>query len=353
MAVGIKYTAVLFVTPLALEWVAAVWRRRRAAVALSAAVAVAASALVLAAPWYLRNLAATGDPVYPLGSTVGLADEPGTDPEVLSRYADLQGGWRWVPWLYHATADTVGDHRLHPAWPMLHLLVLGFGWRWRRQLPWFTVVASTAALAWFNPAPRIYLPLMVLVWLFLPTMMAELLRTGRDRILAAAVVALMAAVSLPTALHFMFAPGGRAVADYLLGASSVHNYLLERGLVGPAAAWIPANTSPDARVWAWCEDRVFYLQRWTRSDSPYGPPAFLAAVQSGGTAALDAELAGDSVGYVVVRRDRCPQPWRSAVFEKRSWEIPPAIGTELDGWFRTRLDELQRDDRHILYRVRR
>lgn len=352
IAAGTKYTAPLFVALLGLQWLAAL-ARGRTVKALVAGCALAASVTVLAGPWFVRNWMATGDPVFPLGAAVGFVSDSPHDPEVLSQYADLQGAWRWVPWLYHATADAVGDHRLHPLWPMLHLAVLFIGWRWRRDLPWSAVLVSTAALAWFNPAPRIYLPLMLLVWLFLPRILEEFPGTGADRRLVSLTVGLMAAVSLPIALHFMFAPGGRAVPDYLLGVTGKDSYLAERGLVGPATAWVARHTSPDARIWTWCEDRTLYLERWARSDSPYGPPAFLRIVEGGGAASLDVELANTAVDYVLLRRDRCPESWKTATFEKRHWEIDPDVTTQLTTWSQMRLEELIRDDRHILFRVRR
>ncbi len=353
LAVGIKYTAILFVGLLALEWLWALATRRRPAAAMIAVLALAGSVTVLAGPWFVRNWIATGDPVFPLGGSLGFAHESPHDPAVLSQYADIQGAWRWVPWLFHATADAVGDHRLHPLWPLLHLAVLAVGWKWRRELPWFTVLGATLALSWAHPAPRIYLPLMLLVWLFLPRMLGALPGTTADRRLVSLTVGLMAVLSLPIALHFMFAPGGRAVPDYLLGLSQKRSYLVERGLMGPTMAWVSENTSPGARIWAWCEDRTFYLERWARSDSPYGPPAFLRLVEGGSAASLDSELENVPVDYVLLRRDRCPDSWTTATFEKGRWEIDAAVTAELTAWTQSRLRELHRDGRHVLYRVRR
>lgn len=353
MASSIKYTALLFVGLLAAEWLHAQLTRHAVRSAVTAGLALALAVAALAGPWFARNWIATGDPIFPLGSAIGVATASPHDPEVLAQYADLPEAWRWFPWLYHATVDPVGDHRLHPLWPLLHLAVLVVGWRWRRDLPWFAVVVSTAALAWFNPAARIYLPLMLLVWLFLPRILGALPGGLPDRRLASLAVGLMAVVSLPTALHFMFAPGGTAVPDYLLGVKGRRGYLAERGLIDPTTAWVADNTSPEARVWAWCEDRILYLDRWTRSDSPYGPPSVLRIVERGGAPSLDAELEARPVDYVFVRRDRCPEAWTRAAFEKRSWEIDPEVRGQLTEWSRTHLEEVLRDGRHTLYRVRR
>ncbi len=351
-ALGMKYTAAIFVAPLFCEWLLALARRRPSRTVLAAGSMIAA-AIILAGPWMARNWVATGDPVYPLGGSFGFATDSPHDAESLSHYSDVEGLWRWMPWLYHATAEPIGDHRLHPLWPMLHVAVLVFGWRWRRELPWFTVLISTIILAWFTPAPRIYLPLMLLVWLFLPALMSSLPGSPQDRAVAAISVGLMAIVSLPIALHFMFAPGGRAVPDHLLGATGVTRYLQDRGLVGPATQWIADNTDADARVWAWCEDRTLYVDRWTRGDSPYGPPSFLRLVETGGVQSLNEEIRDQGIDYVLLRRDRCPDDWSEATLEKRRWDIGQPARDDLATWASERLQELSRDNRHILYRLRR
>jgi hypothetical protein len=194
---------------------------------------------------------------------------------------------------------------------------------------------------------------MLLIWLFLPSFLSMLPGTKRDRLVASVAVGLMAVVSLPIALHFMFAPGGRAVPDHLLGVTSVSSYLQQRGLVGPTFRWVSQNTDPDARIWVWCDDRVLYLDRWARSDSPYGPPGFLRLVESGGVSSIDDAIRADNVDFVLLRSDRCPESWDHATMEKHRWEIDTTDQTELQAWALTRLQELVRDDRHVLYRVNR
>ncbi len=352
VAAGIKYTAPLFIGLLALQWFSDL-ARGRATKALVAGCALAASVTVLAGPWYVRNWMATGDPIFPLGGAVGLVTDSPHDSAVLSQYADLQGGWRWFP----MALPRDRRHRRRPPTPPALADASSGGPVHRLAVATRPAVVCRAGL---DRRPRlvqsgtpIYLPLMLLAWLFLPRILEELPGTGADRRLVSLSVGLMAAVSLPIALHFMFAPGGRAVPDYLLGATQKESYLVDRGLVGPTTEWVVRHTSPDARIWAWCEDRTLYLERWARSDSPYGPPTFLVIVEDGGAASLDVELTRSAVDYVLLRRDRCPESWKTATFEKRSWEIDPDVGNELTTWSQTRLEELIRDDRHILYRVRR
>jgi hypothetical protein len=348
-AVGMKYTAILFVGLLGLGWLVRLWRDRPVR-AVSAGLVLAVAIGVLAAPWWVRNWAATGDPVYPLGSSVGLARGDPEAAETLTEYVELQGPWRWMPWLYHATADPISDHRLHPLWPFIHLSVLVVGWRWRRDLPWFAVLGATAALVTFHPAPRVLLPLLLLDTLFLPRMLTPLVEARTTRTLVNVLTVLMVVVSAPIAFHYLMIAGGPVVPGYLLGLSSQGKYLHERGLVTPAVRWIHERTPEESRLWTWCEDQTLYFDRRARPDSPYGPPAFLTAVTEGGATAL-ADQTGN-VDLVVVRRDRCPDSWQSARFEKRSWAIDADQREAIQSWAADHLAELVRDDRYTVYQVR-
>jgi hypothetical protein len=194
---------------------------------------------------------------------------------------------------------------------------------------------------------------MLLVWLFLPRMLELIPDAKINRTLAAVTIGLAALVSLPIAFHYMFVPGGSAVPNYLMGAIETPRYLAQRGLTTPVTRWVAANAAEEARIWTWCEDRTLYFDRWTRSDSPYGPPAFLELVANGGTRALDQQIRDHEIDYIVLRNDRCPEDWTEASFEKRSWIIEDDTGSDLELWAATGLAELQRDDRFILYRTNR
>lgn len=353
-AAGMKYTALLFVGLLGLEWVLSLARRRGFRAAVAAALLGAAAAAILAGPWLARNLAATGDPVYPLGAAISTSADSPHDPSDLSRYAGLEGTWRWMPWLYHATAETIADHRFHPLWPLLHLLVLALGWRWRRDLPWLTVVGASVALAWFQPAPRIYLPLMLLVWLFLPRLLDALpARGAAPRLVAGAAVGLVALASIPVAFHYLFVPGGSSVPSYLIGLSDRTAYLRARGELTPSIERIARRSDPDARIWAWCEDRTLYFDRWTRADSPYGPPSWLIAADSGGAAALDREIDAWGIDLVVLRHDRCPETFAGYRLERHAASVDPSMRDAVAAWAARRLRELDRDDRYVAYEVLR
>jgi len=346
VAMGMKYSAMLFATLLALEWIAGTARRPTRAILAMISLIIAVS--VLAAPWWIRNWVATGDPWFPLGGAFGLGTT-GVAAAALTGYVELEGFWRWMPWLYHSTVESISDHRLHPLWPVLHLVVLVAGWRLRRNLPWFTVVVATAVLMGFTPAPRVELPLMLLVWLFLPGVLAGLENHRTARRIADSTVAMVVLVSLPLALHYLFVTGGRAIPEYLLGISDHDRYLGERGLLTPAVQWVHAGTPEDAKLWAWCEDQTLYFSRWTRADSPYGQPAFLRALESGGADALTEEAA--AVDYVILNRSRCAEDWSHTDLEQQGEAIASVDRAALQTWATLHLQEEARDRRYVVYRV--
>ena len=353
-AAGMKYTALAFVGLLGLEWVLSLIRNRLPRRAIAAAALVTLAVALLALPWLARNLIATGDPIYPLGAAVAPSAATAHDPTDLSEYTGLEGRWRWLPWLYHATAESIADHRLHPLWPLLHVIVLAVGWRWRRDLPWLSVAGGTLVLAWFSPAPRVYAPLLLLVWLFLPRLLEAVPpRPATPRLAVNIAIGMVTLVSVPVALHYLFVPGGSAVPDYLIGLTDRAGYLAARGVTTPSIAWAATQTAPDARIWAWCEDQTLYIERWVRADSPYGPPSFLLAAAQGGAAALDQEVRSWDIDLVVLRRDRCPESFSGFRLEKRMGSIDPPLRETLARWASEHLRELHRDDRHVVYEVLR
>jgi hypothetical protein len=347
VTVGMKYTALLFVGLLAVGWLVARCKEqpRRA---LTAGVALVIALGLLAAPWFVRNWFATGDPVYPLGGLLGIGPV-GTEAADVAGYARLDGLWRWLPWLYHATADPIADHRLHPLWLVLHLAILVAGWRWRHELPWWTIVGATLALLPFEPAPRIYLPILVLESMFIPLLLTPLDRVLGGRTLVTAALLATAVLSIPVAAYELLVAGGSAVPNYVIGLTDRDDYLRTRGVVTPVVGAVRSESPPDSRVWTWCEDRVLYFDRWTRPDSPYGPPASLAILGEQGPDALT--TAASAVDFIAVRRDRCPGDWGRVVFETRAWLVDPDVQAAMTTWISGHLSEVAGDSRYVLYRV--
>jgi hypothetical protein len=70
VCLGFKYTAFPVVAVLALEWLVALARRHGSRRALPAGAALVLAAALLAGGWLFRNWRTTGDPLYPLGTTL-------------------------------------------------------------------------------------------------------------------------------------------------------------------------------------------------------------------------------------------------------------------------------------------
>ena len=354
LCLGFKYTAFPVVFGLALELVVALLRAgaRRHAARVLAALALAAS--LFAGGWLARNWSLTGDPIYPLGvNVIGTGGaQAGTPPDVgsLLDYAKLHGVWRFVPWLYHATADPVVDQRLHLGWPLLMLGVVAFGWRRAGSLPWFTVTFASLVLLRYSPAPRAYVPVLALAWLFLPPFLQALAGRRWLRVTASTVVGALALSSLPWfyVVVTRYSPGAQ---HYLLGIIGDDELLRRSGVLTPCVRWIRTDSPEDARVWVWGGDQTFYLDRWARASSFLDEPLFLAWFDRYGAAGFSRRLAESRVDFILVETANCPLPPTSVRTEAREWPIAPSLQPVIARWMQENLREVARDGSYVLYLV--
>lgn len=134
-ALGIKYTSV--VLPIALTLLLAVWERKNLWSALGKLLVLLPSAFLTALPWYLRNLAWTGNPVYPF-----ILGGPFWDASRASWYAGAGTGIGWnardlllLPYTFSMGYRDVNyfDGRVGPFYLILFPLVLWVLWRTHRE----------------------------------------------------------------------------------------------------------------------------------------------------------------------------------------------------------------------------
>ena len=128
LALGVKYTAIPIVGLLVLE---AVWklgaRKRKEQGMLLASFLIAT--LLCAAPWYLRNLQVTGDPLYPFGTLIWAPDgSSAQEALVMTEFSPIPAKWRFSPWLFHGLENPLADEHLHPLWALLIPGVIFLGW---------------------------------------------------------------------------------------------------------------------------------------------------------------------------------------------------------------------------------
>jgi hypothetical protein len=325
---------------------------------------------VLAGGWLARNWRLTGNPIYPLGSAWAHSTaEAAPQAAVLLNYSRFAGAWRFVPWLYHATAESVLDQRLHPGWPLLLVAVALAGWRWAGRLPWFTVVGVSLLYLRFSPAPRAYMPVMVLAWLFLPEFLQTLSRRSRARLGASVITLALVLTSLPWFYVILTraAPSGLSdeqgrtsdtavarhdsVQNYLLGNISDEELLRQDDVITPVVHWLRTETPKDTRVWVWGGERTFYLDRWARASSFLDKPLMLAWFEKYGAEALTRKLMEERLDFILVDTTSCALPPTSIRTEARVWPVAPALQPVIAGWMRANLRELAHDQIYTLFLI--
>ncbi len=345
LALGTKYTALPLVGLMVAQRVWSARRTGRAAVRLVLALALAATALAL--PWYARNAAATGDPVYPFGSLLsreGAAAGGRADGEAIVRYSGLDGAWRVVPLLGHALVEPRVDERLTPLCFLVVTAVVLAGWR-RPGLPWAAVTGCLLLFSAFSPSARIFLPVIVLAWMWLPPFLDGIDHHRPARWLWNGMVLLLLALAAPLlSAQWVLVDGGAAVA-YLSGQITRDSMLERRGLLTPVVQQIAREELGDARLWIWGEDEVFWFRRWTWSDSPYRLPEAIR-LAARGEAVLDAAVARWHITGIVIDRTRIPEPLETVTLpDGPRRPVPPGARRTVLDWLARRTQLVARDGR--------
>jgi hypothetical protein len=127
--------------------------------------------------------------------------------------------------------------------------------------------------------------------------------------------------------------------------------LTKDGVMTPIMHWVRENTPKDSRLWVWCEDDVFYFDRWVRPSSPYEPPAFLNIVKTSGIQALSDEISHHHIGYIVVDTTKCSPPFKTIRSETMSIAVPESLQQQIVEWMKRHLKPLIKDHRFDVYQV--
>ncbi len=281
LAMSMKYTS--FITPLFIGLLLLWQHRRNLRQSWRPLLAFALPAALVAAPWYLKNWAFTGNPVYPFvfggrfwdDFRAAAYSETGTgiglDPAALLRLPyDLTLGLR----------DASQDGPTGPLYLGFLPLLLAFALRRRPQTPpafrTITLYALVAYAFWMWGAitssglwqSRLLLPAFValcplLAWLLQATEQWDHPQFSTRRFLNLAIAFVLALVLLGQFSHWLTINP----LPYLLGGESRDGYLLRR--LGPHyAAMQSINELPENAVvtFLW-EPRSYYCQRDCRPDT--------------------------------------------------------------------------------------
>ncbi len=346
MALAIKYLGVIMVGVIgALVWVET-WRHsaRRWRALVENTLFIAIVALVLAAPWYLKNLYWFGNPIYPF-----ITGYIGLDGSVRKPTGEMAGLGDWVGMgmghdltalllfpvnIYlHWERFGVVTNRGGPSWFLLTLPLYLFVPK-RAVLNWLWLICALQFATWFPFAQNLRYLMGIFPWLAIIAayvivisfewLTRRTLRRGWTMLLGVAYgIALFLAFGFLLILHDTTLP-------YLAGQVSREEFL-DANLVDYRAVrymntMLPANT----RVLALGDGRVYYAQRDLLPDDTHSNWMQLAR-WGGSPAGVAEKLRALGVTHIWTSMDELlynqnywslPNPWQDpqvpfAEFEKR------------------------------------
>ncbi|MDP7015894.1 MAG: hypothetical protein QGG36_08845 [Pirellulaceae bacterium] len=300
-AAATKYHAIVGCLALlcaALTWVA--FRSRRRLAALTFASVVISAALVLTAPWWIKNWSAFGNPAYPVfAQETGAIGQPGfsmrSSVEPARSLQTLVGVFR-QPNRY------VGPPNQFPHYAFWAAPVLLLAPRLRRYWPllFFGVALYLITLNFF-PYNRYAFPAFAFLAIATAGVYAHFDRPGVMRLLLpGALVALLAfAIGQPARVQHL-----PQLARYLFGVSGDQDFLRR---ISPdfrsAVDWLNRESPADARVLFCFDAREFSLRRRTIIDPQMNIWFELNRGDSAATAARRL-LRRAGVSYVVVNENK-------------------------------------------------
>ncbi|WP_455371234.1 phospholipid carrier-dependent glycosyltransferase [Petrachloros mirabilis] len=232
--------------------------------------------MLIASPWYVRNVMATGDPVYPvLSAHLGNEDAqwaverikrdvPATGLSFAS-LNDLVVGLVNNPGRFGAGAE-----------PGL-LIPLGVGLLFTGALwipllrPWALAVAVYGVL-WLSQSSvlRYLYPIFPFCALGVAWAASALFDRIRRPTLVMAMIALLALVPMLQSVRILDALyGAQDIAALFSGTVSKDEYLTRRLAYYPAAQWLNNHASSDSHVYYLGETRLLYLDRPVTMSSAY------------------------------------------------------------------------------------
>lgn len=307
-AVGSKYTGLYLLVACAVLVLAL--RPSRAAL-WDAAVLVAVAATI-ASPWYVRNLALLGNPIYPVLEPWLNPDGPGALSLARLRRDIPDLGWVPLRWWKTGVALLSQPHRLgagaQVGW-LLPAAAVGLLVGICRPSPWrpWGLCALAFLLLWSLQAPagRYLYPLFPLLAATGSCALQSWLTSRRRAIGAAA----LAVVAVCTCLHgaeawlIMRSLYGPAAWQVHSGSMSRDAYLREHLAYYGAAQCLHANAASAAQVLLVGETRLLYLERPLRFSSAYDRSEFgdwIAAHRE--PTALNERLRQMGIAYVLINR---------------------------------------------------
>lgn len=269
---GSKYTGLWLIATLA----PALATSRHWTLSLRLTLIFSATALTIAAPWYVRNALLTGDPLYPaIKALLGDADAVWA-VQRLQRDVQTMGFTSTAPidlvtTLIH-TPERLGAGAETGILLPLGAVALLIGALWHQQLrPWaFALGLYLPIWMSFTGVMRYLYPVFPLCTLGIARAASLLVVRWPQAKLMLSLMALLAIAPLwqsVAVLNEVYV--GSDMAALFSGSLSRDDYLSRRLAYYPAAQWINAHTASDAHVLYLGETRLLYLDRLVTFTSAY------------------------------------------------------------------------------------
>ena len=299
-----------------------------------------AGATLALAPWLARNLALTGNPLYPFLNQVfpprALATGQARDDAVAAARVAQFPSHR----LSHSERLTLGTFNpqgfagsIGPAFLALAPLALwtGLGWRRRRAQALLSGVVLSLAGWWFAPQLGRYLAPVLGLLAVLSAVGWSRLTASLPRFLSGWLTLLLAGV-----LAWNVQTAASETLDRInctFGASSEEELLRQQVSYWPAINYVNSELPPNARVLLVAEARTLFLEREVVVEDPYVTPFFVSLAQTETSAeAMAGELRRQGITHVLFNRHEAA---RIAALNQRSDYFAP-----LSPAARARLEEL-------------
>ncbi len=341
LAAGCKYLAVLTVAAPVAVAVAVVPLPAGGLRRLPRILLAGAGGALSLGPWLMRNLVATGNPVYPFLATVFPAAGANRGITNVAEVAGRIPGIGWSrPSLAEITSLTtfspVGDAgAIGPAYLALLPVAAWAVWRGRRSF------AAVLALAWLGamlgwvagpPTGRYLLPAVALLAVLAGAGVQRLLGItpkGARSWLAGALAAVLAwsALGGTTSIEL-------ARLACTLGRGNGDDIMTRYASYWPAVRVVDRELPADAKVLLVGESRTMYLERDVVVDDPFVTPLLVTLAESAPSAvAIAAELRRQGITHVLVNRQEAAR--QAALNQRADYFAPlsPAGRARLEEFF--------------------
>lgn len=272
ISAGSKYTGLWLVGALAVAIMVSLEPRR----AFSAVLLFVGMSVLIASPWYVRNMLATGDPVYPVLSALMGNEEARWAVERLQR--DVPAVGLSVSAIGELITGLLNNPGRFGAGAEPGVLVpLGLGavlaasWRVPVLRPWAVAIVAYVVV-WLSQSSviRYIYPIFPFCALGVAYIVSGVTNWIRRSAPIHAVLVMLALLPIGQSIRTLDSLYGASdVAAMFTGTLSKDEYLSRRLAYYPAAQWINTHTPSDSHVYYLGETRLLYLNRSVSMSSAY------------------------------------------------------------------------------------